>query len=109
MASYPGAKVHRHNRRKLGRGQNPVFAGPTLTVTASAADVMQIVSSEPVVWGSAIAATVATRTIVSQAVIDQNTVQITFSGAVATHAWTVPAGAGVAYNGGPTPQASGTF
>lgn len=109
MASFPGPKVHRHNRRKLGRGQFPVFAGPTLTVTASSSDVMQIVSSEPVVWQPDIAATVATLTLVSQTVVDQNTVRITFSGAVASHAWTVPAGAGVAYNGGPTPQASGTF
>lgn len=109
MASFPGAKAHRRNRRVLGRGQYPPLAAPTLTVTASSADVMQIVASQPVVWHTPIAATVATRTVVSQAIVNQTTVQITFSGTVASLAYTVPAGAGTAYNGASTPAASGSF
>jgi hypothetical protein len=110
MASYPGPKVHRTgNRRKLGRGQVIPMPGATLTITAASADVMQIVSSVPVVWQAAILATVATLTRVSQAVVSSTEVQITFSGAVAGHAYTVPAGAGTTFLGGQTLPASGTF
>lgn len=109
MASFPGAKVHRKNRRKLGRGQFPPLASPTLTVTAHSADVARVVSSVPVVWGPMSGMTVATLTFASAAVVDQYTVDVTFSGALAGHAYTVPVGAGTAYNGSPTPAASGTF
>lgn len=109
MASYPGSKVHRRNRRKLGRGQAVAAPTTSVTVTSASADVMKIVSSDPVVWGAAIAATVATLTIVSQTVVSATEVHITFSGAVSTHAYTVPAGAGTNYAGGVTLPASGTF
>jgi len=109
MASYPGAKVHRVNRRKLGRGQVPGVASPTLTVTAHSADVARVVSSEPVVWGSLAGMTVATRTYVSAAVVDQSTIDVTFSGAIAGLAYSVPAGVGTSYQGGPTAAKSGTF
>ena len=109
MASYPGSKVHRHNRRKLGRGQTANAVGPSITVTAQSADVARLVSAAPVVWSSVIPMTVATLTLVSQAVVDQFTVDITFSGGLAGHAYNVPGGAGTAYNGGQTLAASGTF
>jgi hypothetical protein len=109
MASYPGAKVHRHSRRNLGRGQTPVVSPVSITVTNSSADVMQIVSSAPVVWQKSIAATAVGATIVSQAVISTTEVQITFSGSIAAAAWTVPQAAGTSYYGGQTPAASGTF
>ena len=110
MASFPGSKVRRiPNRRRLSKGQVPVLVAPTLTITSPSADVMKIVSNVPVVWGPSIAATVATLTKSSQTVVSQTEVDITFSGAVSGHAYTVPAQAGTAYNGAPTPPASGTF
>lgn len=110
MASFPGPKVHRSgNRRKLGRGQSAPVTGSVLTVTAASADVMRIVADQPVVWQPSIAATVATLTIVSQAVISSTEVEITFSSTVATHAWTVPAAAGTTFLGGSTLPASGAF
>ena len=109
MASYPGAKVHRVSRRHLGRGQFPAISAPTIAVTNPSSLILQIVSNVPVVWGSAIPATAVGATIVSQAIISQTEVQITFSGSIAAAAWTVPSGAGTAYNGAPTPAASGTF
>jgi hypothetical protein len=109
MASYPGSKVHRRDRRKLGRGQVPPVTAPTLTITAHSADVARIVSNVPVVWGDLSGMTVATLTYASAAVVDQSTIDVTFSGALSGHAYAVPAGVGTAYNGGPTPAASGTF
>lgn len=110
MASFPGPKVHRAgNRRKLGRGQVVPGLGTTVTAAVQSADVMRITAAAPVVWSGAIPATVATRTIVSQNVVSQTQVDITFSGALAGLAWTVPGGAGTAYLGGSTAPASGSF
>lgn len=110
MASFPGPKVHRSgNRRKLGRGQYVAMPSAVLTVTALSADVMKIVSNEPVVWSPAILATVATLTRVSQSVVSSTEVDITFSGAVSGHAYTVPVAAGTTFLGGTTLPASGTF
>lgn len=110
MASFPGAKVrYPGNRRKLGRGQVATGVQPVLTITTPSADVMRITADQAVVFRPAILATVATLTRVSQSQTSPTVVDITFSGAVATHAWTVPAGAGTSYLGVPTPAASGTF
>lgn len=110
MASYPGSKVHRpNNPRKLGRGQHPQLPGGSITVTNPSADVMQIVASGPVVWARSINATAVGQTIVSQSVLSATTVQITFSGSIASAAWTVATGAGTSVYGGLTPPASGTF
>ena len=110
MASYPGPKVHRvGNPRKLGRGQHVQFPSGAITVTNPSADVMKIVSSIPVVWQTAIAATAVGATVVSQAVVSSTEVDITFSGSIASAAWTVPQGAGTNFLGGATPAASGTF
>jgi hypothetical protein len=110
MASFPGAKVrYPGNRRKLGRGQSVAVPQAVLTVTSSASTVMQIASDTPGVFANPVLATVATLTRVSQSQINPTTLQITFSGAVASHAWTVPSGAIRTNLGGTSPAAAGTF
>ena len=109
MASYPGSKIHRVNRRKLGRGQHPALPSTAVTVTAQSADVARIVSATPVVWSSPVPLSVAVVTYVSQHVVDQFTVDVTFSGALSGHAWTLGGTAGTNYAGGATAAASGTF
>ena len=51
MASYPGAKVHRVNRRKLGRGQSVPRAGTTVALTASTTTVTLTFASPVIVSG----------------------------------------------------------
>ena len=50
MASYPGAKVHRTDRRKLGRGQMPMIPPASVAISTVSADVFKIVSSIPGVF-----------------------------------------------------------
>jgi hypothetical protein len=79
MASYPGAKVHRINRRKLGRGQYPTGNMVTAVLTNPSADVVQIAFSRPVVVSGTIPLTTSNGVFVSQAVISPTVVQQTFS------------------------------
>lgn len=108
--AYPGPKVHRVNRRKLGRGQYPTANSVLVTVT-SATPVVTLTFSRPVVVTGTIPITVATLTIVSQTVVSPTVVTITMSGSLTGHAWTVPAGAANVYTaqGGQVIGTSGTF
>jgi hypothetical protein len=47
--AYPGAKVHRTSRRKLGRGQYPPSLGTTVTLTNPSANVVDLTFARPVV------------------------------------------------------------
>lgn len=110
-ASYPGPKVHRTNRRKLGRGQYPVPAGFTFTVTDSGS-VATLTSSVPLVVSGIIPLTVAGGpTFVSQTIVSPYVVTQTFSAALTTHTWTIPANAAnvATQMGGKTVGQSGTF
>lgn len=108
--SYPAAKPHRHNRRQLGRGQGPFLPGVTVTAAGSGSTAI-LTFSDAVVVSGPIPITVATLTYVSQVVNSPTQVTVTMSGAVATHAWNLPANAATigATHGGQVAGSSGTF
>lgn len=108
--AFPGPKVHRMNRRKLGRGQFPTALGVTVTATGTGSTAV-LTFSRPVVISGPIPITVATLTYVSQVINSPTQATVTMSGTVATHAWAIPAGiANVStYQGGPVAGATGTF
>lgn len=108
--SYPGNKVHRRNRRRLGRGQGPFPSSVSTTVTSSGSTVI-LTFSQPVNVSGAINIAVATLTYVSQVVNSPTQVTVTMSGAVATHAWSLPSPVAnvTSYQGGPALGGSGTF
>lgn len=110
MASFPGAKVHRSDRRKLGRGQMPSIPPASLTVSTVSANVFKIVSSIPGVFqtnGAGI--TVATLTFVSATQVSQTELDVTMSGAISTHAYVVPSNILTTFMGGGSAAATGTF
>jgi hypothetical protein len=110
MASFPGAKVHRVDRRKLGRGQAPQIPPAAVTVSTVSADVFKIVSSIPGVFATNGAGiTVATLTFVSAAQVSQTELDVTMSGALTGHAYTVPANILTTFMGGGSAATSGTF
>lgn len=109
--AYPGPKVHRVNRRKLGRGQYPTTNGISVVVTDSGSTAT-LTFSRPVVVTGIIPAnvsgglTVTTQTIVSPTVVTQ-----LYSAALTTHTYSIPAGAAnvSSYQGGQLIGAAGTF
>ena len=111
MATYPTGKVHRQNRRKLGKGQFP--AQPmTAVVITDAGSVATMTFATPVVVSGRIPLTVTGGpTFVSQQVTGPFTVTQTFSAALAAKPYSLPpAAANVANNqGGAVQGASGTF
>jgi hypothetical protein len=110
MASYPSGKVHRVNRRKLGRGQYPTAQAVTVTAAGSGSTVV-LTFSRPVVVSGPVSLTVATLTYVSQVINSPTQVTVTMSGTVATHAYTIagPQPYVTAANGGTVAGTSGTF
>lgn len=109
--SYPGPKVHRPNRRKLGRGQFPTAIGVACVITSTGTTNLTMTFARPVVVSGTIPTTVATLTLVSQTIVSPTVVTQVWSGNVATHAYNLPAGATnvATYQGGPTLGTSGTF
>lgn len=108
--AFPTAKVHRGNRRKLGRGQYPTSASVGVTVTGTASTAT-LTFSRPVVVTGPIPLAVATLTPVTQTVVSPTVVTILQSGTVATHAYSLPGGAAnvATYQGGQVSGAAGTF
>ena len=72
--AFPGPKVHRKNRRKLGRGQFPTATGVGVVVTTSGTTNMTMTFARPVVVTGDIPSTVAGKTLVSQTVVSQTVV-----------------------------------
>lgn len=111
MASFPGAKVHRHNRRKLGRGQVP--SRPPVAVTASASTVtVTLTFSVPVVVSQNIDLHLSpSHTLLTQVQNDGVTVTQTYDASVVGSTWTIDAGTpGIAtFQGGGVAAATGTF
>ena len=87
MASYPGSKVHRPSRRKLGRGQRNFAPGVVITPTFSSTTV-SLTFSAPVVVSGTIPVSCSNNTFVSQTVVSATLVTQTFS-SVFTTAMTV--------------------
>lgn len=108
--SYPGPKVHRVNRRKLGRGQFAAASAVTVAATG-ASDTVTLTFNRPVVVTGTIPMTVATLTFVSQTVVSPTVVTQLWSGAVSGHAYNVPSNPATAmtYQGGAVAGTSGTF
>jgi hypothetical protein len=109
--AYPGPKVHRVSRRKLGRGQYPTSNGVSVVVTDSGSTAT-LTFSRPVVVTGTIPVTVAGGpTFVSQTVVSPTVVTQTFSAALTTHTYSIPSGAAnvATYQGGQLIGAAGTF
>lgn len=111
MASFPGAKVHRVNRRRLGRGQFPTSLGTTVVVTSTGTTNATLTFARPVVVTGSIGMTVATLTLVSQTVVSPTVVTQVWSGNVTTHAYNLPSGDPhvATQQGGQVIGAAGTF
>lgn len=108
--AYPGPKVHRVSRRKLGRGQSNSAVGVAVAVTGTSSTVT-LTFARPVVVSGPIPFTIAVVTAVTQTVVSPTVVTILMSGAVTGHAWTLPSGAAnvASYQGGAVYGTSGTF
>jgi hypothetical protein len=108
--SYPGPKVHRVNRRKLGRGQANAATGVTVAATGSGSTAV-LTFSRPVVVTGPVEITVASLTYVSQVVDSPTQITVTMSGAVATHAYAIASNQPnvLTYQGGAVIGTSGTF
>lgn len=108
---YPGSKVHRVNRRKLGRGQFPATVSVTAAITSSGTTNLTLTFSGPVVVTGTIPTTVATRTLVSQTIVSPTVVTQVWSGNVTGLAYTLPSNpANVStYQGGVVAGIAGTF
>jgi hypothetical protein len=109
--AFPGPKVHRPSRRKLGRGQYPNTFQVPVTVTSTGTTNARLTFGSPVVVSGPIPLTVATVTRVSQTVVSPTIVDQVMSGNVSTHAYTLPANsAGVrSTQGAGNAAAAGTF
>ena len=111
MASFPGAKVHRVKRTKLGKGQHVQLPPVTVTVTSATATAT-LTFSVPVVINGTIPLVVSGGvTLVSQTIVSSTVVQQLFSGPLATHTWSIAGGIPqvATFQGGGLAPASGTF
>lgn len=110
MASFPSAKVHRQNRRKLGRGQHPQLAAATVTASASTVTVT-LTFNVPVVVSGIIPMNVQTGiALVSQVQASTTTVTQVYASTVVGKTWSIAGNAPVrTYQGGGLAPASGTF
>lgn len=109
--SFPGPKVHRRNRRKLGRGQLPASQTVGVTVSSTGTTNFRLTFARPVVVRGTIGTTVATKALVSQTQTSPVIVDQVWNGNVTGLAYTVPAQSpnvsGV--TGGSNAGAAGTF
>lgn len=79
--SYPGPKVHRVSRRKLGRGQAHVAASVGCTITG-ATPVVTLTFDRPVVVSGPVQFSCGTLTIAAQSTPNPTTVLLTMSGPI---------------------------
>ena len=110
MASFPGSKIHRVSRRKLGRGQHVQL--PAVTITAAAAtETITLTFSVPVVVSGNIPLVSSTGVLVSQTQPSPTTVAQVWSTSQAAATWSIPAGVPeiATFQGGTNAAAGGTF
>lgn len=87
--AYPTAKVHRSNRRKLGRGQYPASA--IITTSGSwASTVLTMTFSDAVNVSGLIPLILTLGTVSSQLVLSPTSVQFNISGAAGSQTATLP-------------------
>lgn len=109
MASYPGSKVHRVSRRKLGRGQTVQQPAVTAVVTG-AVDTATITFSVPVVVQGPLNLAVQGDLVpVSQTVVSNTEVQILYSVPLTGLTYTLSSGNVSTFQGGMLAPTSGTF
>lgn len=111
MAVYPGAKVHRPSRRRLGRGQYPAASGVTVVLTNPSADVVTMTFAKPVTVSGVIPLTTSAGAFVSQTIVSSTVVSQTFSVSQAAATLTLPGNAAnvASYQGGGVIGTSITF
>lgn len=110
MASFPGAKVKRPSRRKLGRGQSTQHPAALVTITDST-DVATMTFNVPVIVSGRINLVVTGRTFVSQLQTSPTVVTQTYSSALSGAAYLLSANDPnvKTFQGGGNAPASGTF
>lgn len=111
MATYPGPKVHRVARRKLGRGQYPTSPSVTITVTSTSMTAT-LTFSVPVVVSGTIPMTVSGgTTLTTQTQTSPTVVTMLFSATLATKTYALAANAPQikTMQGGGNNSVSGTF
>lgn len=110
MASFPGAKVHRPSRRKLGRGQHTQLPSATVAATTATPDVT-LTFSVPVIVSGTPNFTVTGLTILSWTQPTPTTVHLVMSGATTGLTYSYPANDPnvSTFQGGAEAGTSGTF
>jgi hypothetical protein len=110
MASFPGPKVHRRNRRKLGRGQSTQTPAASLSAVASTVTVT-VTSNVPIIVSGVVPWTTDAGTLVSQAQTSPTTFNLVFSTSQAAATYSLPANCGAirTFSGGGNAALSGTF
>lgn len=110
MASYPGAKVHRSSRRKLGRGQSVQRSPATVTPVATTSSVALTFDVPVVVSGNIPLNLDPAVALLSQVQTDARHVTQTYAATVVGSDWSITAAAPVrTTQGGGLTAASGTF
>jgi hypothetical protein len=110
-ASFPGAKVHRPARNKLGRGQHTQVNPATVTMTDATSVATMTFNVPVVITGTPNLNVSGGLTFVSQVQTSPTVLAITYSGALTTKTWSLAANdpAIHTYQGGGVAAASGTF
>ncbi len=111
MASYPGSKVHRVSRRKLGRGQHVQVPAANATLSIATTTLHVAFDVPVIVSGPIPAVSDGAQTIVSQTIVDVNHVDIVFSATLVGASVTIEANPPTVrtFQGGGMAAASGTF
>jgi hypothetical protein len=111
MAVFPGAKVHRVNRRKLGRGQYPNANGVACVLTTSGGDNITLTFNKPVTVSGVIPLTSSSGAFVSQAIVSSTVVTQTWSASQAAATVTLASNAAnvASYQGGGVIGSTVTF
>jgi hypothetical protein len=91
--AYPGAKVHRVKRNKLGRGQFPQSLGTTVTLTTTGSTNLTMTFARPVIVSGTIPVTSAGLTIVSQTIVSPTVVTQVWSASIAAATMVFPGNA----------------
>jgi hypothetical protein len=110
MASYPGSKVHRSSRRKLGRGQH-VQLSPAIASLAASTSTVTITFNVGVIVSGAVNLHLSTGgPLVSQAQTSPTTVVQHYTSSVVGATWSITPNEPVAtFQGGGLATARGTF
>lgn len=91
--AFPGSKVHRVNRRKLGRGQYPTGGTITVTLTNATVTLTMTFSAPVVVTGIIPVTSNGVQTIVSQTVVSSTVVTQTWTATLVGALITFPSNA----------------